>query len=59
MGNTTIYNETNVSVILCAKSVTKFTQWVSSDFKFLSVVDNHLEFEFGLQACHCVCLYKV
>ena len=45
-----IYNKTNVSVILCAKSVTKLTQWVSSDFKFLSVVDNHLEFEFGLSS---------
>ena len=35
-------------IILCAKSVTKTTYWVSSNFKFLSVVDDHMEFEFGL-----------
>lgn len=35
-------------IILCAKSVTKTTQWVSSNFKFLSVVDHLVEFEFGL-----------
>ena len=35
-------------IILCAKSVTKTTYWVSSNFKFLSVVDDHMEFESGL-----------
>ena len=35
-------------MILCAKSGTKTTHWVSSNFKFLSVVDDHVEFEFGL-----------
>ena len=38
----------NNKIILCAKSVTKTTYWVSSNFKFLSVVDDHMEFEFGL-----------